>query len=143
MFADPRGVVRRLLAAVNAHDVDALHRCFAVDFVNETPAHPSRGFTGAAQVRQNWAAIFGGVPDLRAQILADAVDGDTVWTEWRMDGHRRDGVAHHMRGVVIFTVADDAVSGARFYLEPLDSSNADVDAAIARAVGAPGTAARE
>jgi ketosteroid isomerase-like protein len=88
------------------------------------------------QVQRNWAAIFGGVPDLRAEVVADAVDGATVWTEWRMDGDRRDGVEFHMRGVIVFIVTDDVISATRFYLEPLASSDAEVRSAVARSVGA-------
>ena len=39
-------VLQRLLVALNAHDLDALVACFADDYVNETPAHPRRGFRG-------------------------------------------------------------------------------------------------
>jgi hypothetical protein len=136
MGTEPRAVANKLLEAVNAHDLDALSGCFAADFVNETPAHPSRSFSGAAQVRRNWAAIFAGVPDLHAEVVADAVDGDTVWTEWRMDGHRRDGLKHHMRGVIVFTVTGDVMSAARFYLEQVDFSQTDVSSAIAHTIGA-------
>jgi ketosteroid isomerase-like protein len=142
MVTDARGVVNTLVAAVNAHDLDALFDCFAADFINETPVHPSRSFTGAEQVQRNWAAILAGVPDLRAEVVADAVSGASVWTEWRMDGHRRDGVEFHMRGVVIFTVTDDVIRSARFYLEPLDSSGTEVSSAVARSVGARDAEAR-
>jgi len=57
-MSDTLEVVNRLLAATNAHDVDALVGCFAPDYVNETPAHPLRGFHGHEQVRSNWTAIF-------------------------------------------------------------------------------------
>ena len=67
---DPASLVRRLAAATNAHDLDALTACFADDYLNETPAHPARGFRGAEQVRRNWAQLFAGIPDLSARILA-------------------------------------------------------------------------
>src|SRR6266699_4941259 len=82
----PAVVVERLLAAINAHDLEAMVACFAEDFVNEWPAHPQRGFRGSQQVRRNWSQIFAGVPDLRARLPRIAVDGDTVWTEWDMVG---------------------------------------------------------
>jgi hypothetical protein len=47
---DPMSLVRRLAAATNAHDLDALVACFADDYLNETPVHPARGFRGADQV---------------------------------------------------------------------------------------------
>jgi ketosteroid isomerase-like protein len=137
VVAEARAVIAELVEAVNAHDLDAVAACFTADYVNETPAHPARGFVGSAQVRRNWEMILGGVPDLRAEVTDAAVDGDTVWTEWRMDGHRRDGAEHHMRGVIVFSVDDGAVSSARFYLEPLDTADADVTSVVARSVAAP------
>jgi ketosteroid isomerase-like protein len=121
--------VDRLCAAVNAHDLDALVDCFSPAYRNETPAHPSRGFAGQAQVRRNWEQIFGAVPDLVADVSWTA-DDQTAWSEWEMRGTRRDGVPHLMRGVVIFGVEGDVAAWARFYLEPVDSGTADVNAAV-------------
>ena len=50
----PAAVLERLLKAVNAHDLDGLVSCFAGDYVNETPAHPQRGFRGSGQFRTNY-----------------------------------------------------------------------------------------
>jgi ketosteroid isomerase-like protein len=44
-----RDVVNRLFEATNAHDVESLRRCFAEDYVNETPLPPSGGFHGGDQ----------------------------------------------------------------------------------------------
>jgi ketosteroid isomerase-like protein len=129
----------RLSAATNAHDVDAIAACFAEDYRNETPAHPARGFVGRAQVRRNWEQILGAVPDLRAEVLASSVTGDTVWSEWEHRGTRPDGSAHAMRGVVVFEVAEDVATSARFYLEPVDPDPSSVDTAVRRQV-APGGA---
>ncbi len=71
----PSAMLDRLARATNAHDLDALVDCFAADYRNETPAHPSRSFTGRDQVRSNWTQIFTAVPDLRATVLRSAVDG--------------------------------------------------------------------
>src|ERR671917_1012629 len=81
-------VVGRLLAAVNGHDLDTLVACFAEDYLNETPAHPQRGFRGSEQVRRNWSQIFASVPDITAQVTRSSIDGDTTWTEWEMSGTR-------------------------------------------------------
>jgi len=43
-------LVERLRQSVDDHDLDAMVDCFATDYVNETPAHPGRGFTGRDQV---------------------------------------------------------------------------------------------
>jgi len=126
----PGAMVDRLLHATNAHDVDAVAACFAEEYENETPVHPARGFRGREQVRRNWEQIFGFVPDLRADVVRCAIDGDTAWTEWEMTGTRRDGSGHHMRGVVVFGVRDGLASWARFYLEPVDDGVATVDDAV-------------
>lgn len=78
---DTSEVLQRLVQATNAHDVDTLVDCFAPGYRNETPAHPERGFRGHEQVRRNWTAIFAAVPDITAQVLATAVDGNSIWTE--------------------------------------------------------------
>jgi ketosteroid isomerase-like protein len=124
----PRRVVEDLLAAVNAHDLDGMFACFADDYVNETPAHPQRSFHGADQVRTNWARIFAGAPDIRAAIPRMAVDGETVWTEWELEGTRPDRSLLQMRGVVVFVVDDRTIRSARFYLEPVEHDSGDVDA---------------
>ncbi len=124
------GFVAPLVTAVNGHDLEAVVALFTDDYVNHTPAHPARSFTGNQQVRRNWESIFAAVPDLSAVVTAQAFWENTVWTEWSMDGTRRDGAEHHMRGVVIFTVADGQATTARFYLEPLDTGDGDVNAAV-------------
>ena len=133
--AGPAETVRRLVEAVNAHDLEAMVGCFAEDYVNVTPAHPRRGFGGRQQVRRNWTQLFAGVPDLSARLPGIAVDGDRVWTEWDISGTRRDGAPFAMRGVVIFGVTGDVIASARFYLEPVEETSGDVDAHTARVVG--------
>ena len=132
----PAAVVRRLAGTVNAHDLEAMVACFAEDYVNVTPAHPQRGFGGSQQVRRNWTQLFAGVPDLHAEVLGTAVDGDRVWAEWDISGTRRDGAPFAMRGVVIFGVSGGVIASARFYLEPVEETSGDVDAHTARVVGA-------
>ena len=128
----PQALVDRLARTTNAHDLDALVDCFAVDYRNETPAHPARGFSGREQVRTNWQQIFAGVPDLRVTVLGSAVAGDTIWTEWEMAGTRLDGTEHLMRGVILFGVNAGRASWARFYLEPVQDGPDSIDAAVAR-----------
>ena len=126
----------RLSAAINAHDLEALVSCFDADFVNDTPAHPDRSFSGAAQVRENWARIFAGVPDLQARIVGQTVDDTAAWTEWDWTGTRRDGSSHRMRGVTITTVGREAITGVRFFMEQVTDDGLDVAAAIDRVTGA-------
>ena len=135
---DPGALVQRLLDATNDHDLEALVACFALNYVNETPVHPARGFEGREQVRRNWQQIFVGVPDLVAEARWIA-DGDSAWSEWEMRGTRLDGTPHLMRGVVIFGVVGDEATWARFYLEPVEHGGPGVNEAVRRTVqGAAG-----
>ena len=128
-------VIDRLVQAVNGHDLEGLVSCFADDYVNETPVHPLRGFTGSDQVRTNWTQIFAGVPDIEAAVLRRAEGDDRVWTEWEMSGTRSDdGGPLLMRGVVIFGITGDVISSARFYLEPAEEASGDVDTHTRRVV---------
>jgi len=122
--------IDRLVRATNEHDLEAMAACFSEDYLNETPAHPARGFRGRAQVRRNWEQIFAFVPDIHAEVVRSAATADTIWTEWEMRGTRRDGRSHWMRGVIVFGVNDEAIRWARFYLEPVDESDATVDDAV-------------
>jgi len=131
----PTMILQRLLAAMNAHDLEAMVSCFADDYVNETPVHPQRGFRGNEQVRRNYTQIFATVPDLHARIPRSAVDGDTLWTEWDISGTRRDGAAFLMRGVAILGIEGNAIASARFYLEPVEEASGDVNANVRRVVG--------
>ncbi|MET0838770.1 MAG: nuclear transport factor 2 family protein [Marmoricola sp.] len=125
-----------LRRAVGDHDIDAVVACFAEDYRNETPVHPGRGFEGRDQVRVNWQRILGGLPDVAARVLRVVEDGAVVWSEWEIGGHRPDGRAELLRGVIVFGVEDDLLAWSRFYLEPVDDGTDDVDAAVGRLVGA-------
>jgi ketosteroid isomerase-like protein len=126
----------RLAAATTAHDLESLADCFTDDYRNETPAHPSRSFAGAEQVRANWEQIFRFVPDVRSTVTGWAADGSTVWSEWDMEGTRLDGTAHHLRGVIVFGLRDTRACWARLYLEPVDGYPTTVAEAVRHQVHA-------
>src|SRR5687768_13667924 len=107
---DTEGAVTRLVEAVNHRDLESLVACFAADYVNETPVHPSRGFCGRAQVRANWSQIFAAVSGLHATVLRSSFDAGTAWTEWELAGTRPDGAAFLMRGVVVYEVRQGVFS---------------------------------
>lgn len=133
--SQPPQVLDRLLAAINAHELEAMVSCFAEDYTNETPVHPPRGFLGQDQVRTNWNQIFSSVADIHARVLRSSLDRDTLWTEWDIAGTRADGVPFLMRGVVIFGVVSDRIAWARFYLEPVEDTSGDVNAHTRRVTG--------
>ncbi|MFI6101395.1 nuclear transport factor 2 family protein [Lentzea sp. NPDC051213] len=132
----PLAVVEQIRKATCAHDLDALAACFTGDYQSIWPIHPARSFGGVEQVRKNWEQIFASVPDLRTEVLATAVAGDEVWSEWEFNGNRRDGQPFLMRGVVILRVSGERATAARFYLEPVDPTTDDVNAAVRRLIGA-------
>ncbi|MEP6696755.1 MAG: nuclear transport factor 2 family protein [Pseudonocardiales bacterium] len=136
---EPGEVLSRLQDATNAHDIDAIVACFAPDYRNETPLHPARSFIGNEQVRRNWTQILPSIPDLSVRVVASAVVGETVWSEWEHRGTRQGGSTHLMRGVIVFTVGEGVITSARFFLEPVDEGDTGVDAAV-RGQVTPGSA---
>jgi ketosteroid isomerase-like protein len=123
-------VATALADAMNAHDIDAFVSLFASDYNSEQPVHPDRAFQGRDQVRANWSAIFAGVPDFRAELLAGAVEADTVWTEWRWQGTHDDGSRLDMAGVIIMRLRDGRIARARLYVEPVQRDGEDIGAAV-------------
>ena len=136
-------MVDRLLAATNAHDLDALVDCFAADYINETPAHPSRGFQGREQVRRNWTQIFAGVPDLRAEVCAGRWTATWPGSNGTCKAPVATAVPHAMRGVTVFRVVEGRAAWASFYLEPVDQQGDSVDDAVRQAVAVPGQPAAQ
>jgi ketosteroid isomerase-like protein len=133
--AGPLAVIERINKATSEHDIHALADCFTSDYESVWPIHPARSFGGVDQVRRNWGQIFEAVPDVRTTIVSSVVSGDEVWAEWEFAGNRRDGQPFLMRGVVILRARADHATHARFYLEPVDDSPDEVDAAVRRLLG--------
>lgn len=133
----PDGPVRRMFSAAQRRDLDAMVAEFADDYVNITPNHPARSFTGSAQVRKNWSALFAGIPDMTVTVLDSATGtGGNVWVEWGSQGTRLDGSAVEQAGVAIFSLRNDRIAAVRFYLEPVERDPADVNAAVQAVTGA-------
>ena len=127
---DPRAVLARLHSAMNRHDLDAFVACFDEEYDSEQPVHPDRHFRGRRQVERNWAAMFAGLPDFRAEVLGSVVAGDVIWTEWRWTGTRADGSMLDARGVTIFTIRHGRLASARLYMEDVEQGKG-IDAAVA------------
>ena len=130
MFSLMRTMLERLTEAQNAHDAVRMASCFAEDYASAQPVHPGRAFTGRAQVLTNWTAVFAGVPDFRGELLASSVDATSEWGEFDWQGRHTDGSSFAMRGVIILTVRDDLIAAARLYMEPVDRSDGDIEAAV-------------
>jgi hypothetical protein len=121
----------RLRDAMNGHDLDAFVACFASGYRSEQPAHPDRAFTSAAKVRENWASVFAGVPDLTADLLVSARTDDGVEVgEWHWHGTFTDGTSFEMRGTTVLGVVDDQIAWGRLYMEPVERDGQDIDAMV-------------
>lgn len=86
--AEPAAVLRALVASMNAHDAERIAACFAADYRSVHPAHPGRTYAGHDSVRREWSAMFARYPTFRADVLATAQRGATIWAElqWTGDG---------------------------------------------------------
>ncbi len=126
---DPRAVIDAIKRAVDDHDLEALAACFHPDYLSEQPFHPDRTFRGSEQMRKNWSQIFWSVPDIRANVLRCAVDGNTAWTEWELRGTRLDGAPALMAMVTIAGTDGGQVVWMRLYLEPV-TPGAGIDASV-------------
>ena len=133
-MTDPVTVVHHLRDVTNAHDLEGIVACFADDYRLTMPLHPERDFTGTEQVRRNWTQILGAIPDVTTDVVATAVEGSTVWSEWEHRGTRPDGSPHLMRGVIVFTVTGEQIAAGRFYLEPVVPAPAGIDEAVRQQV---------
>ena len=122
--------LERIRDAMNAHDAEGMAALIAGDYRSSQPVHPGRGFGGREQVVENWSAVFDGVPDFTAELVASAVDEGTEWGEWHWHGHHVDGSAFAMRGVTLFDVRDGLVIEGRLYMEPVEDEGGDIEAAV-------------
>jgi ketosteroid isomerase-like protein len=123
--------VERLRDAMNRHDADGMATLFAPDYRSEQPAHPNRGFGGADQVAANWGQMFAGVPDMAVEVVSEAGDRSTSWSEWSWTGHHTDGSEFAMRGCIVLGLRDDGlIAWARLYMEPVERGGAAIDAAV-------------
>src|SRR5262245_56156825 len=121
-------IMDRLLAAMNAHDLEAFVACFAADYDSQQPDHPNRSFRGNDQVRKNWEGVFVGVPDFSAELLIATETGDGVEVgEWRWNGTHTDGSAFAMRGVIVAGVQHGRIGWGRLYMEPVEQGGGDIN----------------
>jgi ketosteroid isomerase-like protein len=123
-------VADRLLAALNAHDIDAFVACFDPEYDSVQPVHPDRAFRGSGQVRENWTAVFAGVRDFRAELIRAVTAGDGEWSEWHWTGTQADGTPLDMAGVIVGGVRDGRLAWARLYMEPVQHAGAGIEAAV-------------
>lgn len=128
-------LVEQMRQAINAHDLDGLVSCFDPDYGSQQPVHPGRTFHGREQVRKNWAHFFEDVPDLQADLLSSALEGDTEWAEWHWYGTRRDGSRFEMRGMTVMGISERLIRWGRLYMEEVEHTEESIDQAVRRLAG--------
>jgi ketosteroid isomerase-like protein len=98
-------VLRDLLAAFNAHDLDRIMTFFAEDCSFDLPrgAEPfGTRYVGKTQVRAGLASRFAGLPDVHYGDDEHWVCGDNAVSRWLLTGTTRDGRAVEVRGCDLF-----------------------------------------
>jgi ketosteroid isomerase-like protein len=94
-------LLRAILDAFNAHDLDAIMGHFADDCSLDMPRGPEpwgQRFVGAAAVREALATRFRGLPDVRYSEDRHWVSGDFGVSEWLLTGTTADGRRVRVRG---------------------------------------------
>src|SRR3954447_11604654 len=134
-MGDPQAVIKGLTAAQNAHDLEAMLACFHEDYRSEQPLFPARAFVGVDQVRANWSALLGAIPDFHAEVLRSVADDDTVFTEVHWTGTKADGTPLDERGVVVMGVREGRVAWGRFYVDEVHREDPGIDAVVRRMAG--------
>jgi ketosteroid isomerase-like protein len=133
---DARVVIDRLVAAMNDHDLDRMVALFHPDYDSRQPVHPGRAFVGREQVRANWAAMFGGIPDFTAEVVRSVQDGELIWSEWAWHGTRTDRQPFEVRGVTLFQIRDGLIVAGTLYVEDVELDSAGIDGAVEGMSGA-------
>ena len=105
-------ILKSVLDAFNAHDLDRIMSYFAEDCVLEMPRGPDpwgQRYVGFAAVREGLASRFAGLPDV--QYLADShfVSGNVGMSQWTIRGTSTKGERIEVRGCDFYTFRDDKI----------------------------------
>ncbi len=130
ILVNPRLTVERLAKALNAHDLEGFADCFDPLYLGEEPIHPDRAFRGRERAVSQWQGIFKKLPDFKAKIISNAVEQDTVWTEWHWHGTRQDKRRVELRGVTILGIRDGRIVWGRVYMEPSPGASQGLGALV-------------
>ncbi|TDD32035.1 hypothetical protein E1286_44135 [Nonomuraea terrae] len=123
-------VVDRLIAAVNAHDMEACLRCYSVA---ATMVGPEMQAEGRAQITSYHAHVWDGIPDVSITVWDRISNGDRVAVETTFNGTHTgpfliaggrviepSGRRVSFRGCWIFTVEDNLIITHRLYFDQLE-----------------------
>jgi ketosteroid isomerase-like protein len=105
-------MLKAILAAFNAHDLDRVMSFFAEDCVLEMPRGPdpwgsrSVGFTA---VKEALRSRFIGIPNVHYGDGTHLVSGDVGVSQWTLTGTRTDGERIEVRGCDFYTFRDGKI----------------------------------
>jgi ketosteroid isomerase-like protein len=105
-------VLKQLLEAFNAHDIDAVMGFFVDDCVLEMPRGPDpwgQRMTGRDQVRRGLASRFAGIPDVHYDDDRHWIAGDRGCSEWLLSGTTTEGGRIVVRGCDLFEFRGDKI----------------------------------
>jgi len=108
-----RATMEALMAAFNAHNLDALMACMADDCAFHTAAGPKAEgavHEGRDAVRAAYAAVFAAFPQAEWAEGQHAVAGDTGLSTWRFIGTTAAGAQVDVRGIDRFTFDGDLIA---------------------------------
>jgi steroid delta-isomerase-like uncharacterized protein len=109
---DTRAAVEAYLAALNAHDADAVAACVAEDFVNEHTSSLGHSRRGRAEYRAALTGFLENFGDLHYAPERVLVDGESAAVPYIMTFRMRSAGDRpvRVRGVFVFTVAGGLIT---------------------------------
>jgi steroid delta-isomerase-like uncharacterized protein len=109
-----RDAVLRYLAALNAHDPDAVSRCVTDDFHNEHTSARATGLRGRQAYRERLPHFLATFTDLQYEVEDLLVDGDRAAVPYRMTcrwtGDGGAPIPVTIRGIFWFRVDGDQIA---------------------------------
>lgn len=119
-----RRVALAYVAALNAHDPDAVAACVSEDFVNQHASSLGQGVVGRAAYRERLPSFLADFEDLRYEPEAVIADGELAAVPYRMTGTWLGAPpARHpisLRGVFRLTVRDGLIVERTDYWDSAD-----------------------
>ena len=107
------GLLERILAAFNRHDVDDVMAFFTEDCVFEMPRGPEpwgRRLEGKARAREGIEARFAGIPDIHYGKDRHWVAGDRGVSEWTITGTDTSGKRVEVQGCDLFEFREGKIA---------------------------------